>query len=166
MKKWILAIGIVLLLIGVALYGYEGLEKPGITMNKFTYNNGKYISGNMSVKTNNYIISVKNPSSDSGLVPARDVKYINNETELVKYMCPTDYSFGNIKEYKNITPGAYAFVEFAGYNHDTSITYGPFGSLVYIGYAGDFGAFLIVIGIIVMIPGIVLRKDYKIKNFL
>ncbi len=164
MKRWILVIGIVLLLIGVALYGYENFERPGITMDKFTHSNNEYLSGNMSVTTNNYIISVKNPSSNSGLVPAKDVKYINNTTALGKYEVPADYTFGNIKEYKNVTPGAYAFIDFSSRNPDTSITYGPFESLVYIGYAGDVSAFLIVIGIIVMIPGIVLRKDYKIKN--
>ncbi len=166
MKKWILVIGIVVLLIGVTLYGYENFEKPGITMNKFTHSNGEYISGNMSVTTNNYIISIKNPSSYSGLVPAKDVKYINNTTALGKYELPADYTFGNIKEYKNVTPGAYAFIDVSSRNPDSSITYGPAGSLVYIGYAGDFSAFLIVIGIIVIIPGIVLRKDFKIKNIL
>ena len=47
MKKWILVLGVVMLLIGVSLYVYSGLEKPKINENSFTVNGTEYISKNI-----------------------------------------------------------------------------------------------------------------------
>ena len=56
MKKWILVLGVVMLLIGVSLYVYSGLEKPKINENSFTVNGTEYISKNISVNSKNFII--------------------------------------------------------------------------------------------------------------
>ena len=165
MKKWILVLGIVILLIGVSLYVYSGLEKPKINENSFTVNGTEYISKNISVNSKNFIISVENPTSSSGLVPAKDVNRVNNTSTLAKLSLPTYTSFGNIKEYRNLTPANYAFVEFSGSHPATSITFGSEGYLVYIGYLGDISTFLILIGIIAIIAGGLLNNNFKFRDF-
>jgi hypothetical protein len=165
MKKWILVLGIVMLLIGVSLYAYSGLEKPKISENSLTVKGNEYISKNISVSSKNFIISVTNPTTSSGLVPAKDVAGIHNSSALAKLSLPTYTSFGNIKEYRNMTPASYAFIEFSGSHPATSITYGPTGYLVYIGYVADISTFLILIGAIVIVAGVVINKNFKLSKF-
>ena len=98
-------------------------------------------------------------------MPARDVNRVNNTSTLAKLSLPTYTSFGNIKEYRNLTSANYAFVEFSGSNPATSITYGPEGYLVYIGYLGDISTFLILIGIVAVIAGGLLNNNFKLRDF-
>ncbi|WP_337860302.1 hypothetical protein [Ferroplasma sp.] len=165
MKKWILVLGIVMLLIGVSLYAYSSLEKPKISENQLTVKGDEYISKNITVNSKSFIISVTNPASASGLVKANETKIVDNGTVLAQLSLPTYTSFGNIKEYRNLTEGKYVFIEFSGSHPATSITYGPTSYLVYIGYVADFSTFFILIGIIVIIAGILLNSKFKIRDF-
>jgi general stress protein CsbA len=165
MKKWILVLGVVMLLVGVSMYAYSGLEKPKISENSFIVKGNEYISRNVSVDSKSFIISVANPVTGSGLVPSKDISNISNQTALSAYSLPTYTSFGNIKEYRNLTEGNYAFIEFSSSHPATSITYGSTGYLVYIGYVADVSTFLILIGIIVAIAGIVLNNKFKLREF-
>lgn len=165
MKKWILVLGVVMLLIGVSMYAYSSLEKPKISENSFIVKGNEYISKNISVDSKSFIISVSNPATDSGLVPSKDIGNISNQTALSDFSLPTYTSFGNIKEYRNLTEGNYAFIEFTGVHPATSITYGSTGYLVYIGYVADVSTFFILIGIIVIIAGVVLNSKFKLRDF-
>jgi len=165
MKKWILVLGIVMLLIGVSLYAYSSMEKPKISENNFTVKGNEYISKNISVDSKSFIISVANPTGSSGLVPVKDIGKINNGTMLNSLSLPTYTSFGNIKEYRNMTIGNYAFIEFSSSQPATSITYGPTAYLVYIGYVADVSTFLILIGAIIAIAGVVLNTKFKLRDF-
>ena len=165
MKKWILVLGVVMLIVGVSMYVYSGMEKPKISENNFTVKGNEYISKNISVDSKHFIISVTNPVTSSGLVPSKDIGNVTNTTALSALSLPTYTSFGNIKEYRNMTEGSYAFIEFTGSHPATSITYGPTGYLVYIGYVADFSTFLILIGIIVAIAGILLNNKFRLRDF-
>ncbi len=164
MKKWILVLGIVLIVVGAAFYVYNSSEKASITDTSFTQSGTEYISKNISANKD-YIISVTNPTSHSGLVKSGDVSLIKNDSALSKYSLTTYTSFGNIKEYRNLSKGGYVFVEFSSSKIATSITYGETGRLVVIGYIGDFATFFLVIGGIVAIAGVLLGSNFKLSKF-
>jgi hypothetical protein len=165
MKKWILILGIIMVVIGASLYAYSSFEKPKISESSFTVRGSEYISKNITVDSNDFIISITNPTSHSGLVASKNVSEIDNASILSSMAMPTYTSFGNIKEYRNIAKGNYSFIEFSTSKPATSITYGPTEYLVYIGYVGDFATTLLVIGGIVLIAGAVLNKNFKLSKF-
>ncbi len=165
MKKWILVLGVVMLIVGISMYTYTNMEKPKINESNFIANGNEYISKNISVDSKSFIISVTNPTTSSGLVPSKDIGEVNSKTTLSSLSLPTYTSFGNIKEYRNVSEGSYSFIEFSVTHPPTSITYGPTGYLVYIGYVGDVSTFLILIGIIVAIAGVLLNSNFKLRNF-
>jgi uncharacterized membrane protein len=165
MKKWILVLGIVMLLIGISMYAYSSLEKQKISENNFTVHGNEYISKNITVNSKSFIISITNPTSTSGLIMANETENVANGTALARLSLPTYTSFGNIKEYRNLTEGKYTFVEFSSSHPATSITYGPTSYLVYIGYVADVSTFLILIGVIVIIAGILLNSKFRLRDF-
>ncbi len=165
MKKWILILGVIMVLIGASMYAYSSFEKPKISEKSFTIKGDEYISKNITVDSKSFIISVTNPTSHSGLVLSKNVSEITNNSMLSRMGIPTYTSFGNIKEYRNLTKGNYSFIEFSTSKPSTSITYGATEYLVYIGYVGDFATTLLVIGGIVLIAGIVLNKNFKLSKF-
>lgn len=159
MNKLILIIGIILLLISFSIYGVETIEKSNISYNLKQDGSSKYISPVLDVKSN-YVITVKNPVTSSGLVSYNNVSKITNATTLYKYSIPASTSFGIIKEYDNLS-GKYVFIEFTHGKEYTTLTSASYSHLEELGYMGYESTIGIIIGILVLITGMLLKSKKK-----
>ncbi|WP_061950596.1 hypothetical protein [Acidiplasma cupricumulans] len=134
------------------MYGVDIHDKNNTTYTLKSLGNGIYESKEISFKSSD-ILTVKNPTSNSGLIPASDAGKVTNITTLNEFKIGSTTSFGIIKEYSKIPSGNYIFIEITGGKVFTTYTFGSYSYLIdiaYLGYASTVG---IIIGVLTIAAG-------------
>ncbi len=163
MRKKIVIIGVVILIIGIALFAagsYEGTHLLHRSVSEIK--SGEYKTDNITLKSG-YIMAVTSPPSVYGLIPINDIKIVNS-TNINKYSLKPIVSSSTAVEYlaNSTTAGDYTFVMFTSAVASTfTYEYGSFSTIEVIGVLALFGIIIGVIGFIVLIAGLILKPKQK-----
>jgi hypothetical protein len=166
MNKKILAIGIVLIIVGIAMAigGGEYFESSFISTSSSHYIEDKSthlnISNNITVKSG-YIVMIENAASNSGLVLHSNLSRVTNTTTLKSNEQKVTTSDSGLELFLGLKSGTYNYVYFNGSAAPRYgfITGSQFNNISALLIAGIFIGFA---GLIVMIYGAI--KKAKPKN--
>ncbi len=168
MRKNIVIIGLILLIVGVALFyaggdlGISGIAtSPTFTekgTSKWESSSINVLSGQLLVLTSNNSKTALIPSSDASVVTSSNVdKYeVNGST--------TTTSGVTTIEYTSITPGTYVIVTFGTYQAKVTMIKKSIDSLLVSLLPVLLGGVLGFVGFIVLIVGLVLKKKQLPPN--
>ena len=121
MRKRMVTIGVVLLIIGIALFasGVIGLRGSTSTIKVFNQSNpGEYVSSEILLNSSSSII-VRSPPSVGGLVPAQDITLVNSNN-ISSYALSSTTSVAGTEAYTSIT-GNYYYVIFSSTQPNTRL---------------------------------------------
>jgi len=151
-------VGIVLLLVGVALFAvgaFGAFSRLTITTSFTQPHPGEYVSAEIALNTSSGV-AVSSPAAVGGIIPAQDVSLVNS-SDMGTYAVPISTSGAGSDIYKGLV-GDYYYVAFASSQPSTKIVATPLSSgaldftpLVFLGLA------CIVAGIAVAVVGALRR---------
>ncbi|SMD31018.1 hypothetical protein [Picrophilus oshimae] len=163
MRKKIAIIGVVILIIGIAVFAtgsYEGTHLLHRSVSEIR--TGEYKTDNITLKSGD-ILAVTSPPSVYGLIPLNDIKIVNS-TNINKYSLKPLVSSSTAVEYlvNSTNSGSYAFVMFTSAVSSTfTYEYGAFSTIEVIGVLALFGIIIGVIGFIILIAGLILKPKQR-----
>lgn len=167
MNKKILAIGVVMIIVGVAMFigGAEYFESSftGSSSSHYTLNKTSSfdVSNNITVKSG-YLVMIEGKATDSGLVSRSNLSLVTNTTTLKSHEEKATDSADGIEMFIGLKSGTYNYI----YNstNSTAPTYGYITGGQFDVMAGLViaGVLIGIIGFIVMIYGAI--KKEKPKN--
>ena len=155
MRKRMVTIGVVLLIVGIALFasGVIGLRGSTNTIKVFNQSNpGEYVSSEILLNSSSSII-VRSPPTVGGLIPAQDINLVNS-TSIPTYEPEFPTSVAGTEVYSSIS-GNYYYVIFSSTQPNTRLTIdsAPFATTAAFGLLTLAGIVFIIIGIILAILG-------------
>ncbi len=166
MNKKILAIGLIMLIIGIAMAAggteyFESSFTGSSSTHYYEIRSGLNVSNNITVKSG-YIVIIDGAISNSGLVNYSSLASVKNVTALKSVEQKASESDAGLNLFIALKPGVYKYVYFNGtssvpeYGH---ITASQFDSMAALILGGGFIGF---VGFIIMIYGAI--KKQKPKN--
>ncbi len=159
MNKKILMIGLVLLIVGAALF-FGGIYSSDTTLSNYSHseftliNNNEHISSNITVKSGYYII-IEGATNTSGLVKTSELSKVN-ATDFSSMVIKPSEHISSESIYLGLSSGAYTYVVF-----------GSTSSIKYInapGFSIEVGGVLVVVGIILGVIGLIIMIFGAIKK--
>lgn len=163
MRKKMLIAGIIVLLIGIVIYGGAGYATAQETTTSNTwvaYNNGEYISAPLNF-TGGYLLTYSYSGSHSGVVSSNNLTKVNS-SNIGSLSLATITNINSEKAY-NLNTGSYYIVIFSNSSPSISYTYAKLSSILVTGILTLVGAILFIAGIIITIIGAVLKKKNSEK---
>ncbi len=168
MNKKILAIGVVMIIVGVAMFmgGAEYFESSFTSSSSSHYTLNKTssfeVSNNITVKSG-YIVMIDGAVTDSGLVSHSNLSLVANATALKSHEEKATDSDDGIEMFMELKSGTYNYV-YKNSTNSTAPTYGYITGSQFNVVAGLViaGVLIGIIGFIVMIYGAI--KKEKPKN--
>ena len=155
MKKRTVVIGIILLVVGVALFGGGALGALGsITINRsFTQPHpGEYVSAEIVLNGTSGLV-VSSPAAVGGIIYAQDLNLVNS-TNFGSYVIPYNSTGVGSDIYKSLS-GSFYYVAFSSTQPSTVIVATPLrGSLIGFGLLILLGIVFALAGIIVVVIGV------------
>ncbi len=164
MNKRIFLIGLILLVLGAALF-FGGIYSSDATLSSYSHNeftlqtNNEHISENMSVTPGYYII-IEGAAGTSGLVKTSQLNKVN-ATDFSSMAIKPSESVSGENIYIGLSSGGYTYVVFG---NTSSVKYinAPASSIELSGALVVIGVISGMAGLIVMIVGVI--KKTKPKN--
>jgi uncharacterized membrane protein len=168
MNKKILAIGVVMIIVGVAMFigGAEYFDSSftSSSSSHYTLNqtSNLFISNNITVKSG-YIVMIEGASTNSGLVLHSNLSLVANSTALKSHEVKATDSDDGIEMFMELKSGTYNYI-YANATKSTAPAYGYITGSQFDLMAGLViaGVLIGLIGFIVMIYGAI--KKEKPKN--
>jgi len=158
MRTRTLAIGLIILVVGIALAGVGGysLKNATTTITSFTQPTaGEYISAELVL--NNSVVVVRSPASVGGMVPTQDISALNS-TNIDSYAVAYNSTAASSETYLGLK-GDFNYVVFSSVQPTTKIVVtGTLSETVSLGLLVLAGIVCAIAGIIVAIVG-ALRKN-------
>ena len=167
MRARMVIIGVVLLIIGIALFatGLVGLRGSTTSIQVFNQSSpGEYVSSEILLNSSSSII-VRSPASVGGLVPAQDLTLVTS-ANIDSYALSSNSSVAGTQAYTSIS-GDYYYVIFSSTQPNTRITVteAPIATTAALGLLTLAGIALAFIGIILSLAGAFLKnKNQREKN--
>lgn len=158
MNKRTLAIGLIILVVGIAsLVGGAIGALGSITINRtFTQpQSGEYVSAEIVLNTTSDIV-VSSPASSGGIVRAQDLSQVNS-ADIGTYAIPYNSTAGTSEVYKSLT-GDYYYVAFSSSQPGSTIVATPLRS-----GTARYGL-LVLVGIVLIIAGVVVTAIGAIRK--
>ncbi|MDP8012116.1 MAG: hypothetical protein RAK23_04790 [Thermoplasmata archaeon] len=158
MRKNIVIIGVILLILGVIMFGAssykisQNIEKGSIW---HQYKNNEYISEELNFSSDYALIYSYN-LTNSGVIYSITLNLVNN-TNLKDYVIKPTVVENNMLTY-DLKPGNYYIVIFSRSSPNVTYTFIDLDKVVLTSLLELFGIILAVIGIIVAIIGLILKK--------
>jgi uncharacterized membrane protein len=154
LKKRTVVIGLVVLVVGVALFfgGAIGALGSISINNTFTQPHaGEYVSAEIALNTTS-ALAVASPAATGGVIHAQDLDLVNS-TNLGSYAIPYNSSAAGTDIYKALV-GEFYYVAFSTTQPDTTIVATPAkGSVASYGVLVLAGIVLVIAGIVVAVIG-------------
>ncbi len=162
MNKRIFIIGLIILIIGAALF-FGGLYSSETTLTDYSHSNfilknsNEHVSDNMSIPAGYYII-IEGATGNSGLVKTSDLNKIN-ATDLSSMEIKPSESISGESVYAGIS-GEYNYVVF-GSSSSVKYIYAPGSSIELSGALVVIGMISGIIGFVIMILGAIRKTKPK-----
>ena len=154
-------IGVVLLFLGIVLFVAGTFSVLGSTKIISTFNQpatGEYVSTELLINSTSTVV-VSSPSSSGGLIPGQDLASVNSSDSIGLYSLTPKSTAEGVETYTNLA-GDYYYVVFSATAPSSRIVIsgGHLSSTIGAGLLVLGGIAFFIIGIIVAILGVVLKK--------
>lgn len=161
MRTRTLAIGLIILVIGIALAAVGGysLRSKTTSMTNFTQPSaGEYVSAELVL--NNNVVVVRSPAAIGGMVPSQDVSAVNS-ANIDSYTVAYNRTAASSETYLGLR-GDFNYVAFSSVQPTTRIEVtGTLSETVTFGLLVLGGVVLVIAGIVVAIVGAVRKNPNK-----
>ncbi len=158
MRKKIIAIGIIILLLGIVLFSISNIEISQNTEKTSTWNlyhSGEYISQELNF-TSEFALVYSFNQTVSGVIYVSSLNSLNL-TNLKNFSIKPTVVEDNMLTY-DLGPGSYYIVIFSNTNPNITYTYVNLNKIILPALLELFGIILAVIGIIIAVLGIIFKK--------
>ncbi|MGC8496716.1 MAG: hypothetical protein ACP5NL_01765 [Thermoplasmata archaeon] len=161
MRKKILIVGIVLLIVGIVIYGASAMATANETTNSHVwvaYNNGEYISKPLNFTGQN-VLTYFYSASESGVIPASDLSTVNSNN-LGSLAISPNSTVSSEKVY-DLSSGTYYIVIFSNHPPSANYIYLKISNILLTAILTLVGVIVFIAGIIIAIIGAVLKKKNR-----
>lgn len=158
MRKKMLIIGIVILIVGIVMFGASAYTTGNNANRSNTWNgykSGEYISSPLNFSGQN-VITYTYKGSGIGIVTASVLPTVNS-TNLAQLSISPTTSVGSEKVY-DLGTGTYYIVSFSNSTPTLSYTYLKVSNILITGVLTLIGLILLIVGVIIAIIGAVMKK--------